>query len=536
LDKIKKIIIAGGGSSGWMTASCLIKNCPDIQITVIDTKTIPIIGVGESTILHINDFLRNLDLADDVWMKYCNATYKLSINYTNWNGDGKTYRYPFSESRWMDKYKPIDWFIKESVMGTNNSSEYCDFAVNTGELMRNNKLVKYSEYIPGWNFDYNTAYHFDAALFAKFLKNEYCIPKGVQHFNDRIIDVEKCEDGSIKSLMTEKSNKMSADLYIDCTGFKSLLLEKSLQEPYISFGDKLINDKAVATHLSYVDKEVELVHNTDAYALSSGWVWNTPLWNSIGTGYVYSSQFLTEEDAEKEFKDYLINERNVVHSRKEVENLTLHHVPIHSGIHERAWVKNVCAIGLSYGFVEPLASTGLMFITRQAQNLVNILKRRKNNAVTGISRSIYNNQVKDMVLQGYEFICAHYAFTERQDSPYWNYLTNELDYSVENIIKDSLFIDVIPKKMCNTYNNWWNTAGRADDFLLFIVAGCGFNPTEHIFTDLVLNNHVGSNTTLLDESTRLNKDIIEYRNKQRNYVKTLQTHYQFLKNTIYKEE
>ena len=524
MEQIKKIIIIGGGTSGWMTAASLIRNCTGIEIVVVDSESIPTIGVGESTIIYINSFLENLGLHDDDWMSYCNATYKMSINYTNWGGQKETVRYPFGVATYLDKYGPCEWFQKASIIG-GDRDEFADFAVGTGQMMHQNKLTGEDPGIRDWYFRDDTSYHLEAHLFSKYLREEYSIPNGVNHIKDTIIKVhQNDEDGYISGLETNNNGILTADLYVDCTGYKSLLISETLNEPYISFNDKLINDKAVATHLPYLDKEVELVHNTDAYALSSGWVWNTPLWNSIGTGYVYSSQFITPEEAEEEFKEYLINDRKVPHSREEVEAAPMHKVGIKNGMYERSWAKNVCAIGLAYGFIEPLASTGLMFVAKQAHNLIKALQSRKGQ-INGYDKSLYNKKCKDNIIPFAGFVAAHYALAENSSSPYWKYVTGDINYMED---PHNIWIELTKKipAASDEFDTWWGQI-RPDDPVLYVMAGMGYDPIEKSISIGQLGKEG------IQRLVDLQNDITEDIEKQKEYIKDFPSHHQFLKNTIY---
>ena len=524
METINKIIIIGGGTSGWMAAAALIRNHPDKEIVVVDSESIPTIGVGESTIIYMNSFLENLGLHDEDWMSYCNATYKLSINYTNWGGQKETVRYPFGIATYLDNYSPCEWFQKNSLIG-GERDEYADFAVGTGQMLHQNKLTGEDPGIRGWRFRDDISYHLEAHLFAKYLREEYSKPKGVKHIKDTIIKVHQHEeDGYISGLETNDNGILTADLYVDCTGYKSLLIGETLNEPYISFNDKLINDKAVATHLPYLDKEVELVHNTDAYALSSGWVWNTPLWNSFGTGYVYSSQFITPEEAEEEFKEYLINDRNVPHSREEIESAPMHKVDIKNGMYERSWVKNVCSIGLAYGFIEPLASTGLFFVAKQTHNLIKALDSRKGK-VNGYDKSLYNKKCKDVIVQFTGFLASHYALAENDSSPYWRYVTRDINYMED---PHNIWM-VLTKKIpgaSDEFDTWWDKVEESDP-ILYVMAGMGYDPMEKN----TMLHQLGENgiRRLVDLQNDITQDI----ETQKKYIKDFPSAYQFLKNTIY---
>jgi len=523
MEQINKIIIIGGGTSGWMTAASLIRNCEDIEIVVVDSESIPTIGVGESTIVYMNSFLENLGVHDEDWMSYCNATYKMSINYTNWGGQKETVKYPFGVATYLDKYGPCEWFQKNSLIG-GERDEYVDFALGTGQMMHQNKLTGEDSGIRGWTFNDDVAYHLEAHLFAKYLREEYSEPKGVKHIKDTIIKIHQHEDDYISGLETNDNGILTADLYVDCSGYKSLLIGETLNEPYISFNDKLINDKAVATHLPYRDKEVELVHNTDAYALSSGWVWNIPLWKSIGTGYVYSSQFITPEEAEEEFKEYLINDRNVPHSREEVEAAPMHKVGIKNGMYERSWVKNVCSIGLAYGFLEPLASTGLMFVAKQGHNLIKALESRKGK-VNGYDKSLYNKKCKDILVQFTGFVAAHYCLAENDSSPYWRYVTRDINYMED---PHNIWTDLTKKipSASDEFDTFWSRVSPTDP-ILYVMAGMGYDPIEKWISREQLGKP-GFQRLL-----QLQNDITEDIEKQKDYIKDFPSHYQFLKNTIY---
>lgn len=533
MKTIKNILIVGGGSSGWMTAASLVKNFPEMNITLIESSDIPTIGVGESTIGSINSYLRDLGLKDEDWMSYCNATYKTSIDFENFDGKGTRFRYPFGSSTWSNNVlsdsNPQDWFMKKALIGA-EKTEYARFALGSLGMIESNKLTKNEDgQIHGFNFKSDTAYHMDAGLFGEYLKQEFCKPKGVNHIVDDVVKVKQETDGSIKSLVSRNNGELTADLYIDCTGFKSLLLTETLQEPFVSFGHVLQNDKAVAVRMPYVNKDVEMEHQTNATALSSGWVWNIPLWDRIGTGYVYSSKFLTEEEAEAEFRDYLINHRDVKHPKEQIDALEAFHVTIKPGLHERNWVKNVCAIGLSNGFIEPLESTGLMLTHNTIFALVNTLQKR-NGKVQGFDISEFNAKVRNGMTKFSGFIAGHFALAERDDTPYWKYVTEEIDYAMDKSLEWSWFNRII--KEIGIDEEWW----RVDhlDGSPFIMAGMGYNPIskmriEQFFTDAELENQYNKAKLLhntLQDKFRREKEVAE----------TLPTHYEFLKQTIYKEK
>jgi hypothetical protein len=530
MKQIDKIVIVGGGSSGWMTAASLIKNFPEKDITLIESSDIPTVGVGESTIGSINTYLRDLGLKDEDWMAYCNATYKLSIDFTNWDGKGTRGKYPFGSSTWKGKFSVQNWFIKQALVGA-EKTEYAKFALGSVQMIDANKLTKNTDRkIQGFNFDTDTAYHMDAGLFGDYLKKEYCKPRGVKHIVDDVNEIDQDTDGNIISLKTLKGETLTADLFIDCTGFKSLLLTETLNEPFIPFTDKLMNDKAVALRIPYVDREKEMEHSTNATTLSSGWVWNIPLWDRIGTGYVYSSRFISDEDAAKEFKEYLINDRDIPHPREEIESLEPFFVDITPGIHERAWVKNVCAIGLSNGFIEPLESTGLMLTHNTIFALVETLQSRANGKVNGMDIQTFNMKVRHGMEKFSGFIASHFAYAERDDTPYWKYVTEELQYTESDQLEWQFF-NYTTKDMAVESQFGWITDTNG---VPFIMACMGYNP----ISKMQVEKFHGANKDGFEGEYRIIEDMNDtmasYEKDVIPVIDKLHTHLQFLKDTIYK--
>jgi tryptophan halogenase len=346
---MKSILIVGGGSAGWMTAATLLKQFPDKKITLIESKNIATVGVGESTIGGVKAWTNWLGIDDKHFLKHTDGSYKLSIKFTDFYKKGEAFHYPFGRP-YLEGNRALlnDWWFKKFYYPNTPYSDYVDCHYPQMALVNSNKCFYNENNEIPFRFNMDTAYHFDATKFGLWLKDHYCLPKGLKHIKEDIISIEQNNEG-IVSL----NNKYKADLYIDCTGFKSLLLDKTLKEPFDSYTDMLPNNSAWATRIPYADKEEELVGYTNCTAIQNGWVWNIPLWSRIGTGYVYSDKFVSDEDALKEFQKYL--------GTKELE---FKNIKMRVGLHKRLWVKNVVAIGLSAGFIEPLESNGL-FTRRQ---------------------------------------------------------------------------------------------------------------------------------------------------------------------------
>jgi len=409
--KTNKIIIVGGGSAGWMSAATLINRFPNKDITVIESPDIPIIGVGESTLGQINIWLKMLGIRDEDFMPHSDATYKLSIRFEDFykKGDGG-FHYPFGKvvetpqlglKQW--------WFEKKYKYPDTPVTDYANWLYQNMALVNNNVLFKNENYeLEHFNFRHHTAYHLDAVKFGLWLKNYYCKPKGVNHILENIDTVEIDENG-IKSL----NKKYTADFYIDCTGFKSLLLGQSLNEPFNDYSHLLPNNKAWATRLPYKEKEKELVAYTNCTAIQNGWVWNTPTWERIGTGYVYSDKFVSDEKALEEFKKHL-DKKESDYSKSKFRNIKMR-----VGLHNRLFVKNVCAIGLSGGFIEPLEGNGLFSVHEFLINLIKVMNRDNGEIISQWDRDNFNVECKRSFNEFTEFVCEHYALSHRKDTEYW---------------------------------------------------------------------------------------------------------------------
>jgi len=428
--KTNKIVVLGGGSAGWMTAATLIKAFPNKDISVIESDKVPTVGVGESTLGKINSWLNLLGIKDKDFMPYTDASYKLSIRFEDFykKGDGG-FHYPFGvpyENNLTELKQ--NWFFKNA-----ENKDYADFISPNMALVNNNRIADKNVFDEGqYSFKNDVAYHFDATKFGKWLKENYCIPKGVNHIND-FIQTMNYDDSGIVELIGEKS-KYTADLYIDCTGFGAKMIQKT-GSTFMDYSDLLPNNKAWATRVPYTNKEEQLEPFTNCTAMSNGWVWNIPSWERIGTGYVYSDKYTTDLEALEEFKEHL-HEKGHDFSKSKFKNITMR-----VGRQDKIFNKNVCAIGLSAGFIEPLESNGLLSVHEFLIVLVDVLNRNKD-YVTQTDKDSFNNKCGDFFDEFTDFVACHYAFSIRQDSEYWKDITNKSFLSVQksNDIKKNIAV------------------------------------------------------------------------------------------------
>lgn len=511
--RINKVVIVGGGSSGWMTAAALCKNFPDMDITLIESKDIKTIGVGESTIQQINSFFDILGLEDKDWMPKCDATYKVSIAFTDFREKGSKFQYPFGGSG--GKHMPLGhdcWPIIRSLNPEQNPLEkFAEFYNPNTYLANFNKLTTNDDQsVPNFRFKYDTAYHFDATKFGIYLRDYICKPNGLKHVLEEVVDIVQKENGDVDYITTESGSKFEADLFVDCTGFKSLLLEQKMGSKFISYSDTLLNDRALATKLEYDDPEVEMENVTNCTAIENGWVWNIPLWNRIGSGYVYSSKFVDKNQAEIEFRNHLKSKGKEIPDSAEILDIHIKH-----GRHENVWVGNVIAVGLSYGFIEPLESTGLLTTHENIYRLVRILQRRDRH-VGGVDKTLMNMHFAHNIDSTRSFIEMHYGLSLRDETEYWRHVTN-IDYGNT---PDMNQLEV----HCIRTSDYNGVLGG----LLYVAAGMGYLPTYK------LGNGYGEITDEDQETFRnVEREYKMFSDSLKSYIETLPSHYEFLKNHIY---
>ena len=523
--KINNIVIVGGGSAGWMTAATLIKQFPDKTISVVESPTVATVGVGESTIGQINEWLFSLGIKDDDWMQHCDASYKLSIKFTDfYKKQSGSFHYPFGVPIYDRVHFPNglqDWFIRKAVSSDLPVKNFAETFFPAVTLSENNKICDNSKNeFPEWDFGRDVAYHFDATKFGAWLRDNFSMPRGVKLIKDNVASI-KTNDSGIEHLILESGKIINADLFIDCTGFKSLLLGEALGVSFESYEDLLPNNSAWATRLPFTDKEKELEPYTNCTAIQNGWVWNIPLWSRVGTGYVYSDKFINDADALSQFKDYLINHRSIKKSKELVDSLEFKNIKMRIGIHEKIYHKNVCAIGLSAGFIEPLESSGLYTVHEFLLKLVEALGREE---VSEFDRLAFNEGCRGDFRAFAEFVALHYALSHRDDTEYWKHCKNkEWSKNMQLGIYASYGIDdVIQRKYVKS---------RYDEDMggtLCVATGLNFLPMDEskIHRILYRNRSLNYLDRLKNECFPIWDIMLENR---REFVKTLPSLCEYLK-------
>lgn len=525
IKNIKNIVIVGGGSAGWMSASALIRAFPTFNITVIESPDIPIVGVGESTLGGIKKFCQYLEIDEKDFIAYTDGSFKISIKFSDfYEKDSGSFHYPFGSPLLNNSSSSTqDWLLKKAVYPETPTDDFVDCYFSSAQLFRNNKFTLKD--IDNFKPKSDAAYHFDATKFGSWLKEKYACPRGVNYIQGTVKAVTENHDG-IKELILNDDTVITADLFVDCTGFKSLLLGETLKEPFISFEDMLPNNRAWATRMPFKNKEQELEPFTHCTAIGNGWVWNIPLWSRIGTGYVYSDKFISPEDAKEELKKHLMSDKMVCpRTKEEVDSLEFKDIQMRVGIHRQTFVKNVVAIGLSAGFIEPLESNGLFTVHEFLFKLIKTLLR---GSVTQWDRDVYNTATYLEFKAFAEFVALHYALSIRNDTPYWQNITSKV-YDSEMVLQNQQNASAF-NQLHN--NKMWATPPKEIAGITYVAVGMNYFILDKV------NQQVYENDEGIDFKIKYNH-VFESLEKRKNRWRALAnnelTLYEFLKQNYYKE-
>jgi tryptophan halogenase len=415
---IKNIVILGGGTAGWMSACYLSKALEGtVRVTLMESKVIPRIGVGEASVPNLQRaFFDYLGIAEDDWMRCCNAAFKTSIKFVNWqappeNGKSNHFYHPFGllpncEGVPLSHY----WLLRRRA----GDDEPFDYACFKEPPVMDAKLSP--RYLDGRKAA-NHAWHFDAHLVADFLRDFAVSKQGVRHIVDDFEGATKDANGFITSLKTKSGRTVEGDFFIDCSGFRSLLINEAMEEPFIHMNDHLLCDSAVASAIPNDDEKNGIEPYTSAIAMDSGWTWKIPMLGRFGSGHVYSSRFSTVDEAGLAFCKLW---------NLDPDKTQLNKIRFRVGRNRRAWVKNVVGIGLSSCFLEPLESTGIYFT--YASNFF-LSKYFPDKSFDPVLIDRFNQEIETMFDDCRDFIQAHYVVSPRMDTPFWRANKEELTLS-----------------------------------------------------------------------------------------------------------
>ena len=405
---IGTITIVGGGTAGWMTAALLSKLfIRGYAIRLIESEEIGTIGVGEATIPALRDYIRLAGVDEFEMIRATQATFKLGIDFVNWKEPGSTYVHGFGKIGqdiwWLHAYQ---LWLKARANG--RAKHFDRYALNC-VAARKNKFCLPDPRNPGSpiaGLDY--AYHFDASLFAAYLRKQ-SEGRGVERIEGRITEVKlRGEDGFVDRVVLADGRTVDGDLFVDCSGMRGLLIGQAMGIGYEDWSHWLLNDRALAVPCA---RGPDLLPFTRVTAREHGWQWRIGLQHRTGNGHVYSSSHISDDEA-----------ASVLMANLDGAPLgDPRPVRFKPGKRERSWEKNVVALGLASGFLEPLESTSIHMIQTGILRLVALFPSQGFNAADIVE---YNRQTDFEYRDIRDFIVAHYKVTDREDTPYWAYLKN----------------------------------------------------------------------------------------------------------------
>lgn len=424
---VRRVVVMGGGTSGWMTATAIQRflnraQPGRVEVTVVEGPDGPI-GVGEATIPTLRGMLSVLGADENEFMLRSNATYKQAIKFVNWLHDParerSSYFHLFQrpgvvEGMDFGQY----WLATHPDAPAEAYAESVAFQAQLCSASRAPKLAGSPQYEGVVHY----AYHLDAILFGRYLR-ELAQRYGAKRVEARVVGATLDDEGFLSALKLDSGVELAGDLFIDCSGFQAYLIQQVLGEPFEPWGEYLLCDRAVAMQVPF-DAGQKINPFTLSTAMSSGWIWEIHLTTRRGIGYVYSSRHISDEDAERELRGYI---------GAAAENIAARKLEMRIGRSRRFWVKNCVAIGLAAGFLEPLESTGI-YLTEMGIKL--LFENFPEFAHSEALAQTYNRQMAGLFDETMRFIVLHYCLTQREDTPFWR--ANKYHANIPGPLRDQL--------------------------------------------------------------------------------------------------
>lgn len=460
---VRSIAIVGGGTAGWLTAGIIAaRHTAGLHVTLVESETIGIIGVGEGTWPTMRSTLKKLGISETDFFRECNVSFKHGAKFARWvTGDASDFYYhPLMLPEGFPSFDlaPFWMTYSEEHRDAPSFSNAVCFQEAVCELGLAPKMITTPEYAGVANY----AYHLDAGRFAAFIR-DHCVKKlGVRHIVDDVIGVARNEAGDIDCVQTVKSGPLTADLFIDCSGFRSLLLGETMGVPFVDRSDVLFIDRALAMQVPYEDERSDIVPYTVSTAQKHGWIWDIGLQSRRGVGYVFSSTHTTRDAALEELRAYIGDRHRDLQPRE---------IKITCGHRQTFWKGNCVAVGLAGGFLEPLESSALVLIELSADMISASLPATRETLAILAKR--YNQMTQYRWDRIIDFLKLHYILSQRTDSQFW----------IDNRDPQS-----IPESLTEQIELWRHRAPGDQDFMSncemfpaasyqYVLFGMGFRMT-----------------------------------------------------------
>jgi tryptophan halogenase len=409
MQKIENIVIVGGGTSGWLTAGVIAarhqgRMPAGFIVTLVESPNVPIIGVGEGTWPTLRTTLAKIGVSETDFFRECNATFKQGARFAKWTTgeENEGYYHPLMLPQGFQRVNMAAHWLAD-----HHHQSFCD-AVTPQGLLCDDGLAPKTIATPEYDAVANYAYHLDAGKFAGFLQRHCTQKLGVRHVLADVKSVNQAENGDITGVVTEQAGEIAGDLFVDCTGFAGLLIDKTLGVPFKSCADVLFCDTALAIQVPYESEDAPIASHTISTAQTAGWIWDIGLPHRRGTGHVYSSSHISDEDAERELRAYLGPIGEKTDMRK---------IKIRGGHRETFWKNNVVAVGLAAGFLEPLEASAIVLIELSAKLIAEQMPVCRE--VMDIIAARFNATTHYRWGRIIDFLKLHYVLTKRTDSDFW---------------------------------------------------------------------------------------------------------------------
>lgn len=404
---VRNIVIVGGGTAGWLTAGIIAarhQGRSDFTVTLVESPNIPIIGVGEGTWPTLRTTLSRMGVSETDFIRECDAAFKQGARFARWTTgapqDGYYHPLMLPQSFGQVNLAP-HWLAEDG------DDSFCDSVCSQGRICDDGlapKTIATAEYDALANY----AYHLDAGKFAPFLQRHCCEKLGVRHVLADVQQVLMHENGDIRAIDTTQAGEIAGDLFVDCTGFKALLIEGAMGARFQDCNDVLFCDTALAMQVPYEAPDSPIASHTISTAQSAGWIWDIGVQSRRGTGHVYSSSHISDDDAERELRAYVGGAANGLDVRK---------IKIRSGHRETFWKGNCVAVGLAAGFLEPLEASAIVLIELSAKIIADQMPACRE--VMDIIASRFNATTHYRWGRIIDFLKLHYVLTQRTDSDFW---------------------------------------------------------------------------------------------------------------------
>lgn len=404
-NPVRNIVVVGGGTAGWMTAAALAKVLEgNANIRLVESEEIGTIGVGEATIPHIAEFNRALEIDENEFIRATQGTFKLGIEFVNWGQVGDRYTHGFGFVGQATQALPFHHFwLRMAKAGKASSLDA--YSINTVAPHQAKFMRARKDLVGSPMADIAYAYHFDAGLYARFLRG-YAEKRGVVRTEGKIAQVaQRAEDGFIEAVVLESGERIAGDFFIDCSGMRGLLIEQTLHAGFDDWSHWLPVNRALAMPSESTEPLLPMTRST---AHSAGWQWRIPLQHRIGNGHIYCSSFMEEDEA----TDILLKN---VDGKPLAEPRPLRFT---TGRRKQFWIKNCVAVGLSSGFLEPLESTSIHLVNTAISRIISLFPSAGFNQVDIDEYNALTHWEYERIR---DFLILHYKATVRDDSEFWNY-------------------------------------------------------------------------------------------------------------------